>query len=148
MASADPPRLSPGDEDALVVARALRLEGFFPEFTGEQCCRIFPRSGVAQYAAGDYLIEQDESGRDLFVIVEGAVSVTQNMGSAAAELAKLGPGALMGEMGLLGEGLRKASAIAAVPTRAFRFVYGDMAYVIANNPLLATHLECLAKERS
>ena len=147
MASADPSRSKPNDEEALIVMRALRLEDFFPEFTGEQCGKIFPRSGVAAYAPGDYVLEQDESGRDLFVIVDGSVTVTQSMGSAAAELGTLGPGAVLGEIALIREGLRTASAIASVPTRAFRLMYDDMGYVLENNPMLATHLQNLARER-
>ena len=147
MASADPPRTTASDDDASIVARALRLEDFFPEFTGEQCGKLFPHSGVALYASGDFLIEQEESGRDLFILIEGSVTVTLSMGSAAAQVATLGPGALMGEIALLREGLRTASAIAALPTRAFRLVYEDMGYILKNNPVLAAHLQSLAKER-
>ncbi len=148
MASADPVRNAPADADAVVVARALRLESFFPEFTGELCGKIFPRSGVCQYQAGDYLIEQGESGRDLFVVLDGSVAVTLSMGSAAAELATLGAEALLGEVALLRDGTRTASAVASIPTRAFRLVFEDMGYVLQNNPELAAHLQGLAKQRT
>ncbi|MBI5246202.1 MAG: cyclic nucleotide-binding domain-containing protein [Elusimicrobia bacterium] len=147
MASADPPRVRPSDDDALIVMKSLRLEDFFPELSGEQCAKLFPRSGVGDYAAGDFLIEQDEAGRDLFVVVEGAFTITKSMGSAAAELATIGPGAVLGEIALIREGTRTASAIAAGPARAFRLAYADMDYILANNPKLAMHLQNLARER-
>ena len=147
MASADPPRIKPSDEDALIVMKALRLNDFFPELNGDQCAKLFPRSGVGDYAAGEYMIEQDETGRDLFVVVEGAFTITKSMGSAAAELATIGPGAVLGEIALIREGTRTASAIAAGRARAFRLAYADMDYVLANNPELAMHLQMLAKER-
>jgi CRP-like cAMP-binding protein len=148
MPSANPVRAVPNDVEAAVVARALRLESFFPEFTGEQCSKIFPRSGVGAYAAGEFVIEQGESGRDLFVLLEGTVSVTLSMGSAGAEVATLGESALLGEIALLRDGLRTASAMAIVPTRAFRLMFEDMGYILQNNPELATHLQGLARQRS
>lgn len=147
MPSANPARAVPSDPEAAVVARALRLETFFPEFTGEQCSKIFPRSGVCDYAADEFLIEQGESGRDLFVLLAGTVSVTISMGSAGAEVATLGEEALLGEVALLRDGTRTASARAIVPTRAFRLMFEDMGYILQNNPELAVHLQGLAQQR-
>ncbi len=148
MASANPARIAPSDSESAIIASALRLESFFPEFSGELCSKIFPRSGVAVYAPGEFVIEQGESGRDLFVLLEGSVSVTLSMGSAGAEVATLGAEALLGEMALLRDGLRTASAMAIVPTRAFRLLSEDMGYILQNNPELAAHLQGLAKQRS
>ena len=148
MPSANPARNAPNDSEAGVVARVLRLESFFPEFTGELCSKIFPRSGVSVYATDEFVIEQGENGRDLFVLLDGALSVTISMGSAGAEVATLGVEALLGEVALLRDGLRTASARALVPTRAFRLMFEDMGYILQNNPELAAHLQGLAKERS
>jgi len=148
MPSANPVRNPPSDSEAAVVARVLRLDSFFPEFTGEQCAKIFPRSGVGVYSADEFVIEQGESGRDLFVLLEGSVSVTISMGSAGAEVATLGAEALLGEVALLRDGLRMASARALVPTRAFRLMFEDMGYILRNNPELAEHLQGLARERA
>ncbi len=148
MASASPARVAPNDAEAALVSRVLRLDDFFPEFTGEQCAKIFPRSGVGVYAADELLIEQGESGRDLFVLLDGSVSVTLSMGSAGAEVATLGIGALLGEMALLRDGLRTASVRALTPTKAFRFMFEDMGYVLQHNPELAAHLQGLARQRA
>jgi CRP/FNR family transcriptional regulator, cyclic AMP receptor protein len=148
MGSVNPALSAPSDSDAAVVAAALRLETFFPEFSGELCSKIFPRSGVAAYASGELLIEQGESGRDLFVLLEGAVSVTLSMGSAGAEVATLGPAALLGEVALLRDGTRTANAMALAPTRAFRLLFHDMGYILQHNPELAEHLQGLARQRS
>lgn len=148
MPSANPARSVPSDAEAAVVAAALRLESFFPEFSGELCAKIFPRSGVCAYAPDEFVIEQGETGRDLFVILSGTVSVTISMGSAGAEVATLGEPSLLGEMALLRDGLRTASARAVIPTRAFRLMFEDMGYILQNNPDLAAHLQGLAKERA
>ncbi len=148
MASVNPARAAANDAESLIVAGALRLAGFFPEFTAEQCAKIFPRSGVVAYAAGEFIIEQGENGRDLFVILDGSVAVTKSMGSAAAEVATQGVGALLGEMALLRDGLRTASVVANVPTRAFRLMFEDIGYVLKNNPELAAHLQGLERKRT
>jgi len=63
--------------------------------------------------AGEALIEQDQEGRELFLILDGIVDVEVD----GEEVAELGPGALIGEMALLGEGKRTASVYATTPTR-------------------------------
>lgn len=148
MASANPARVPATDAEALVVARALRLEDFFPEFTGEHCAKLFPRSGVCVYAPGEVLIVQGESGRDLFVVLEGGVAVSRSMGSASSEVANLGPETLLGEIALLRDGQRTASVSAVAPSRVFRLMHEDMGYILQHNPELAAHLQNLAKART
>lgn len=146
---ADQPPLSEADEaSAAAVARALRLESFFPEFGAEHCRKLFPRSGACDYAEGAVVIEQGESGRDLFVVLTGAVAVRVSFGSAAAEVAELGPGALIGEIALLEDGVRRATVVATVPSRLYRLSFPDLGYILANNAELAAHLRGLAKERA
>ncbi|MBI3289206.1 MAG: cyclic nucleotide-binding domain-containing protein [Elusimicrobia bacterium] len=136
------------DAEAVLIARALRLDNFFPEFNGEVCGKLFPRSGVGLYEAGARLIEQGETGYDLFVIIEGAVSVTLSMGTAVAEVATLGPESVIGEIALLRDGTRTATATAISVSRAFRLAYEDMGYVLQNNPELSAHLKALAHQRT
>lgn len=143
-----PPRLPVDDAAALAVYAAFKLDGFFPEFSGELCMKVFPRSGLNEFAEGARLLEQGEGGRDLFLVLGGRVAIVQTFGSAAAELASLGPGALVGEIALLRDGVRTASAVAMEPTRAFRLVFEDVGYVLGHNPALAAHLQELARERT
>ena len=148
MASTSPPRVPAGDDDALIIARALRLEDFLPEFNGQLCGKLFARSGVCVYEPGAFLIQQGEKGRDLFVLLEGRVTVTKNMGAASRQVNELGPEAVLGEIALLHDGTRTASVVALMSTRAFRLVNEDLSYVLEYNPELAVHLEELIEQRS
>jgi len=56
---------------------------------------------------------KQHGGRELFLILDGIVDVEVD----GEEVAELGPGALIGEMALLGEGKRTASVYATTPTR-------------------------------
>jgi len=63
--------------------------------------------------AGETLCEQGDAGRELFLILDGVVDVEVD----GCEVAEIGPGALLGEMALLGDGTRTASIYATTPTR-------------------------------
>jgi CRP-like cAMP-binding protein len=148
MAEANSSRTPPSDVEAALVARVLKLEGFFPEFSGELCAKVFPRSGVVAYAKDERVLEQNENGRDLFVLLSGTVSVTLSMGSAGVEVATLAAEDVFGEVALLRDGRRTASATALAPAPIFRLVFEDMGYVLKNNAELGTHLQSLASRRS
>ncbi len=148
MASATPQRLPVDAPTAESVNKAFRLEEFFPEFNAELCGKIFPRSGIQQFRPGEKLIEQGESGRDLFLLLAGEVVVQISIDYLSAEAGRLGPGAVIGEMALLADGVRSATVAAAAPVFAFRLAYEDVGYILQNNPQLAAHLKTLARSRN
>lgn len=143
-----PQRQPVDDAAALAVYDAFRLAGFFPEFNGELCAKVFPRSAVELYRTDERLLVQGDGGRDLFLLLSGRVSIVQELGSMAAELGTLEAGSVVGEVALLRDGVRTASAVALAPTRAFRLVFEDVGYVLENNPPLHAHLEELARRRT
>jgi CRP-like cAMP-binding protein len=110
--------------------------------------KVFPRSAVEEYAPDERLVQQGDPGRDLFLLLSGRVSVVQEMGSMAAELATLEAGVVVGEVALLRDGVRTASIVAVEPTLAFRLAFEDVGYVLKNNPPLHAHLEELARRRT
>lgn len=143
------PEALPVDEPAAAaVFFSFKLDGFFPEFSAELCAKVFPRSGVALFAPGERLLEQGAGGRDLYLVLAGRVAVRRGPDGAQAELARLGAGEVLGEIALLNDGVRTASAVAVEPTRAFRLAYEDMGYVLQHNPALAAHLRAIAERRT
>ena len=150
MASASPPRLPVDEAAAEAVAKAFKLDGFFPEFNAELCGKVFLHSGMQRFAAGETLIEQGETGRDLILLLEGSISVMRlsSLGTVSTEVARLKPGDVAGEIALLKDGVRSATLCAETPVLAFRLVYEDVGYILTHNPELAAHLSALARERS
>ena len=146
--SAIPQRLPVNDPTADAVGAAFKLEGFFPEFNAELCAKVFPHSGIVQYRPGEKLIEQGEDGRDLFLVLSGEVVVEFRIDELSAEAGRLGPGAVVGEMALLADGVRKATVACSTPVFAFLLAYEDVGYLLENNPQLAEHLKALARVRS
>lgn len=60
---------------------------------------------------GTELMQQDHSAREAFVLTEGTVVVKRN----GRKVAELGPGAFLGELGLLDKGPRTATVVAQGP---------------------------------
>lgn len=143
----EPAKLAVDDALAEHLSRSLKLDGFFPEFKAEHVEKLFPHSGLYDFPAGYRLIEQGEAGRDVYIICGGTVEVSQSFGTAAAQVAVLKRGDLLGEMALLTDGVRRATAMALEPARIFRLVYDDIKYILSNNPELAAHLKGLAEAR-
>jgi CRP/FNR family cyclic AMP-dependent transcriptional regulator len=63
---------------------------------------------------GTELMEQDQAAREAFVLTEGTVVVKRN----GRKVAELGPGAILGELGLLDKGPRTATVITQGPVDA------------------------------
>ncbi len=61
--------------------------------------------------AGRVLVEQDTSGHECFILVDGTVTVARN----GRTIATLGPGAYFGELSLLDKGPRTATVTAETP---------------------------------
>lgn len=140
----DPTPLAVDDAAAAALCQALKLEGFYEEFTKDQVRGVFPNSRLILYPAGSRIIGQDDEGRDLFVVYAGRVTVVR---AFAQQEVALGPGELFGEIGLVRDGHRTATVTAAVDSAIFRLVFQDLQYLMSANAELAKHLEAIAYRR-
>lgn len=86
-----------------------------------------PRGAVKQfaeagrlrtYAAGEVLFAEMTNGTEIFVIVEGQVTIELALANAdhPVEIVQLGPGELLGEIAFIDDGPRSATATAVTPT--------------------------------
>jgi hypothetical protein len=64
-------------------------------------------------AQGDTLVREGDEGRELFLILDGVLSVER----AGEPVAEVGPGAILGEQALLGDGRRTATLVATTNAR-------------------------------
>lgn len=67
--------------------------------------RIARATDEVHLGAGTTVIDQGQTGREAFVILDGTVTVRRN----GKKVATLGPGAIVGELSLLDHGPRTAS---------------------------------------
>ncbi len=71
-----------------------------------------------RYQPGQEIVRQGDTGVGAFIIRSGKVDIVQDKGGKEIKLATLGPGDVFGEMALLDEFPRSASARAVEPTTA------------------------------
>ena len=81
-----------------------------------------PKDTYAQYVrthgAGEVVFREGEKGAEMYLIVEGEVEIRKDTsGSAAKTLVSLQKGDLFGEMALIDNKVRSASAVTATPTK-------------------------------
>jgi thioredoxin reductase (NADPH) len=106
----------------------------FPKLTEAQVQMLSPLGKVRPTAAGEVLFRRhgDVPSFDVFVVLEGSVSVVVGSGEEARELVLLRPGDLLAELNIFtGENyigatgiVREAGSVLAVPADAFRALVG------------------------
>jgi Cyclic nucleotide-binding domain len=100
-----------GDEEspALITVAETALE--------RQLSATIMQSGkkpkIRKLVAGKVLVEQGSKGDCLYLLLDGVLSVTVD----GQKIAELGPGALIGEHAILGDGTRTATLQAVTPVR-------------------------------
>ena len=110
-----------GDEDApeVVAAVEARLEDELTRIALMLDARL-PRKRLE---VGETLVEQGEQGRDMFLLLDGLLDVEVD----GETVARVGAGAVLGELAVLGDGRRKATLrarracrVAVLPGEALR----------------------------
>ncbi len=93
-------------------------------------------TGALQLAPGDSLFREGEKGDKMYVLLEGEMEIL--LGDFVLETA--GQGALIGEMALIDDSPRTASAIAKTPCRLAEIDRRRFHFLIQQHPQFATHV--------
>ena len=107
------------------VAQYLKQAEIFYQFTHAQLEMVAGLCSEASFAAGEVICSEKSSSNELYIIVQGEVEILIDsalVGPAGMEprqtvVARLGRGQSFGEIALVDQGVRSASARAAAPTR-------------------------------
>ncbi len=118
----------------------LRTVPFFGELTNWQLQKVSEIVFERNYDAHELVFEQGQPGAALFLIMEGQVSVEFYHEKFTANLATLDKGAFFGEMALLDEAARSASARALIPTKTLALYRNDLTRLIETHPETACHI--------
>lgn len=98
---------------------------------------------VRQVAAGTLLIRQGDAGDCLYLVIEGEVSVRL---AGGAEIARRGPGTVLGEMAVISSRPRSADCVAESNVTVLRIDRDDFWDLMALHPDLAQSvIEVLAE---
>ncbi len=107
-----------------------------------------PTSGLTrQYASDTMIFSEHEPGEELYIIQQGKVKITKIINNQEVLLAVLQPGDIFGEMSLLENKPRSASAIAYGDVVMLTVNKANFETMVASQPQIATKLIQLLSER-
>lgn len=89
------------------------------------------------YEDGEFIFQEGDTNRDLYIIQEGKVEIWKNTDQAPIRLATFQRGDFFGDMALLQGGNRFASARAAGPTKLLVLQPGGFLLKIRRDPTFA-----------
>ena len=93
---------------------------------------------INEYAASQVIFEEGSIGRELFVVLDGSVSIVKMAQGLPNVIATLGKGEFFGEMAVIDASPRSATAIAAVDqTRVMRINHARFVYLVSQQPAFA-----------
>ena len=92
------------------------------------------------YEAGEYTFEYGQPGAAMFVVVKGEIAITYPKGDEELTLATLTDGAFYGELALLDDSPRSASAKASKDTQAIAFFRGDLDRLLETEPEIGSKI--------
>jgi CRP-like cAMP-binding protein len=113
----------------------LKSTPFFAEvLTDSEIDMLATRAHFLAFPAGATPIEENAPGTSMFVIANGAMTVS--VAGEAAPLAALGRGDIVGEMSLLTGSRRAATVTTLQPTEVLEVNKEALAHVLAHSPTL------------
>jgi CRP/FNR family transcriptional regulator len=129
-------------------ARILARVPLFLDLDRRELQRLAVACRRREYAAGDVLVRQGEPGVGLFVVVSGRVQITQHHEDAVSYgLQAAGPGEVFGEMALIDDLPRSATATATEPTCALLLPVFDLRAALREDPDIAIRLLAVLSRR-
>lgn len=118
-------------------------ETFFSMFTPEEIARISASGTRVTLPEGWAPISERTGADKAYVILDGAVSVRAH----GEEVARLGPGEIVGEQALLTHSLRNATIVALTPLELIHFTRDQLDQLDVEMPVFHEALERTAAER-
>lgn len=113
----------------------LRKIPLFLDLTGRELKVIDSMVYERRYDSGEYMFETGQPGAAMFIIEDGEVQITRlNKTGDEITLAKLKNGEFLGELALLDNSPRSASALVSKPTKALAIFREDLDKLLASHP--------------
>jgi CRP/FNR family cyclic AMP-dependent transcriptional regulator len=114
----------------------LRRVTVFSVLAEEQLRRIVDAAQATEHATGEMLTEQGVMGHRFHLLIEGAAAVERD----GQNVARLGPGDFVGEIGLLGGGTSTATVRCTEPTRCLSLRREAFWQLLEEEPAIALRI--------
>lgn len=120
----------------------------FRGLSPEQMALLVQRIKKKSVPAGEILFRQNDVPDDMYFIISGDVNIFRGEDSSREEIATLGAGDTFGEMGILSDQPRTASAEAKSQLYLYTLEQSDVDTILKNAPELKSKLNELARTRA
>ena len=124
-------------------ADKLRSLGRFEGLTDHQVHEVVDRATHLTSPAGWALISEDTPADKAYLLLDGEVSIRRH----GEEIARLGPGDMIGEVAIVTHHLRTATVISTTPLELLHFTAEAVAELSARIPAFGRALEATVAER-
>jgi CRP-like cAMP-binding protein len=116
------------------ITELLRNVSIFRDLDSGELARVAEVCREQDFAAGEYIFHEGESGNRLFLIVDGEVRISRAVpGSGEEALAVLKPGSLFGEMAVFDRSERSTDAISHGGTKVITISRSDFELLLDFN---------------
>jgi CRP-like cAMP-binding protein len=89
------------------------------------------------YAPGETVFSEGDPGKGLFIVLDGEIEVVRDIGQGPQRIVTFGPGTAFGELALIDDLPRSASALATVPTRLLILYRSHFEDLVAGDRVIA-----------
>jgi CRP/FNR family transcriptional regulator, cyclic AMP receptor protein len=121
-------------------ARRVGILGRTPAFAGlprRLLARLAVQLFEKAYAPGETVFQEGDPGKGLFVVLDGEIEVVRDIGQGPQRLATFGPGTAFGELALIDDLPRSATAQATTPTRLLILYRSHFEDLVAGDRVIA-----------
>ncbi|MGJ8663406.1 MAG: cyclic nucleotide-binding domain-containing protein [Marinicella sp.] len=122
------------------IKRALQAT-FKTKLSNSALSHIASAVKLEQFNAGEFLFNESEIGKDLFLIRSGTVAQTKGQGASQQVASQIQPGQLVGQLALMGTPVRQYSAQATVRVEAIRINKEQFISLVSSNTEHIKHLQ-------
>ncbi len=127
--------------DLRAATNFLRRDSPFADLPSEAIADLAAHLTPVHFAPGDVIVREGERGDDAYLLRSGDVDVVRTTVDGERAVARLGPGAFLGEVSVLTGSARSATARASSPVRAFRVSGDDVRDVVKKYRQVVARLE-------
>lgn len=124
-------------------AQLLKDIPLFAELDEQQLRRVATFAAVTEVGPGAHLVDEGDFSYELMVVREGEARVIKG----GEEVARLGRGDVIGELGVLARELRSATVVAETPMRLVTLSHWDVRRLDKTEPRLVERIRGVAAER-
>ncbi|HUU04011.1 MAG TPA: cyclic nucleotide-binding domain-containing protein [Myxococcota bacterium] len=110
--------------------------------------RVLELARLEKYSKGDTIIEQDETGDDIYLLKSGKVDVQTMQEGFIIELTTLEPGSIFGEVAEVSNVRRTATIVAKEDVEVLRFLGPELVEELRKHPTASKLLDHIVLHRA